>query len=146
MVKIVSELFHPLLQSAKQAPAAPPSTVLDGFKPVIMEYKMLLCLKGVSFLTILDLLLRAARFTWLAVAGKSGQWALSQQAYTEMLGRKPPIRRDVYTYSALIKACQVCGNRWKLALDYLDQAKKAGKHPLPPTLKHPPHPSITCSG
>jgi len=72
----------------------------------------------------------------LAVAGKAGQWALSQQAYQEMQSRVPPIRADAYTYSALIKACQVCGNRWKLALDYLNQGKASGNTPVDDSSPH----------
>jgi pentatricopeptide repeat protein len=65
-----------------------------------------------------------------AVAGKAGQWALSQQTYQEMLRRQPEIRRDGYTFNALIKACQVCGNRWRTALDFLNEAKSSGMSPL----------------
>ncbi len=41
----------------------------------------------------------------------------------QQLGVQP----DAWTFSALMAACQACGNRWKSALDFLEQMEDAGK-------------------
>ena len=72
----------------------------------------------------------------LMTVGQAGHLGLAQQVFAEMQGQGWPA--DVYTFTALIKACQVSGCKWQLALKYLHQMKQQGT-PLPPP---PPPPSF----
>ncbi|BDA43178.1 Pentatricopeptide repeat-containing protein At5g02860 [Coccomyxa sp. Obi] len=60
----------------------------------------------------------------IGAAGKAGSWERVIRLYEDMqqLGVTP----DVWTFSALMAACQACGNRWKSALDFLEQMEDAG--------------------
>ena len=59
------------------------------------------------------------------LAGKAGYWRRTLDLLDELraAGWKP----DVFTYSSLIKACQICGNRWRDALLFMDEMKRAGE-------------------
>lgn len=52
-----------------------------------------------------------------------------QELYSEMQQRG--VKPDVWTFSALMVACQTCGNRCQDALDFLEQMEAAGMTKLP---------------
>lgn len=60
----------------------------------------------------------------IGVAGKAGDWERVMQLRAEM--RQLSVKPDVWTFSALMAACQACGNRWKSALEFLEQMEAAG--------------------